>query len=76
MGIAPSFLHNGAGVSDTKNKNRRKPMMKDLQELGGQARYIGSLPKDDQMCDFYEVEVDGSIRYVYVPVKPEEKNAD
>ncbi|MDI9484177.1 MAG: hypothetical protein QM372_01735 [Bacillota bacterium] len=51
-------------------------MMKDLQELGGQARYIGSLPKDDQMCDFYEVEVDGSIRYVYVPVKPEEKNAD
>ena len=50
-------------------------MMKDLQELGGQARYIGSLPRMIRCAIFYEVEVDGSIRYVYVPVKPEEKIA-
>lgn len=36
-----------------------------------QARYIGSLKKDNQMCDFYEIMVDGMIRYVYVPVGSE-----
>jgi len=48
-------------------------MMKIPQELGNQARYIGSLPKDDQMYDFYEVDVDGTIRYVYIPVDSEKK---
>ncbi len=43
-------------------------MVKDPLELAGQARYIGSLPKGEQMCDFYEVEVDGNIHYIYVAV--------
>jgi hypothetical protein len=50
-------------------------MMEDPRKFAGQARYIGSLPKNDQMCDFYEVEVDGNISYVYVPIGPDQ-NAD
>lgn len=57
--------------------------MKNQLDLSNQARYIGSLPKDDQLCDFYEVEVDGNISYVYVEVgsnenlnKLENKEAD
>ncbi|NLL49308.1 MAG: hypothetical protein GX249_12075 [Firmicutes bacterium] len=43
-------------------------MAKNPVDLPGMARYIGSIPKNDQMCDFYEVEIDGNISYVYVPV--------
>lgn len=46
-------------------------MMKNPLELSGPARYIGSLAKNDQMCDFYEVEVDGNISYIYIPVGPD-----
>jgi len=46
-------------------------MAKDPLEFSGKARYIGSMPKDDQMCDFYEVVVDGNIQYVYIAVDPE-----
>lgn len=35
-------------------------------ELGEQARYIGSLLRNDEMCDFYEIVVEGSTRYVFV----------
>lgn len=45
--------------------------MKSPLEFADQARYIGSLPKDDQMCDFYEVVVDGNVRYVYIKADPE-----
>ncbi|HHY15144.1 MAG TPA: hypothetical protein GX521_03610 [Firmicutes bacterium] len=40
--------------------------MKNPLEFAGKARYIGSLPRDGQLCDFYEVEIDGSTRYIYV----------
>ena len=43
-------------------------MAKNRVDFAGLARYIGSMSKDDQMCDFYEVEIDGNISYVYVPV--------
>lgn len=46
-------------------------MMKNPLELPGSARYIGSLSKDDQMCDFYEVEVEGNISYIYIPIGSE-----
>lgn len=42
--------------------------MKNPLEFADQARYIGSLPKNNQMCDFYEIVVDGSIRYVYIAI--------
>lgn len=41
-------------------------------ELGEQARYIGSLLKNDEMCDFYEVIEEGNTRYVYVAVGSED----
>ncbi|HHT91056.1 MAG: hypothetical protein QM451_00960 [Bacillota bacterium] len=47
-------------------------MAKDPLQLPDKARYIGSLPKDDQICDFYEVVVDGNIQYVYIATGPEE----
>lgn len=37
-------------------------------DSANQARYIGSLEKDSQMCDFYEIVVDGKTQYVYIPV--------
>ncbi len=40
--------------------------MKNPLEFAGKARYIGSLPRDGQVCDFYEVEIDGTTHYVYV----------
>jgi hypothetical protein len=50
-------------------------MVNDQLKFAGAARYIGSLPKDDQMCDYYEVEVDGNISYVYIPIGPD-RNAN
>lgn len=46
-------------------------MVKNSVDIAGLARYIGSMPKNDQMCDFYEVEIDGNISYVYIPVDME-----
>lgn len=46
--------------------------MKNPLEFADQARYIGSLPKNDQMCDFYEIVVDGMTRYVYIAIGSEE----
>lgn len=40
--------------------------MKNPLEFAGKARYIGSLPREGQLCDFYEVEIDGTTRYIYV----------
>ncbi|NMB01663.1 MAG: hypothetical protein GX971_09155 [Firmicutes bacterium] len=42
-------------------------------DFASQGRYIGSLEKDNQLCDFYEVVVDGNIRYIYVPVGSDQK---
>ncbi len=47
--------------------------MKNPVEFENEARYIGSLSKDDQMRDFYEVLVDGNFRYVYITTDPEEE---
>ena len=41
-----------------------------------QARYIGSLKKDEQLCDFYEVGIDGKIQYVYIPVGLEQNGSE
>lgn len=46
--------------------------VKDPLEFAEQAHYIGSLPKDDEMCDFYEIVVDGQRRYVYIKADPVE----
>lgn len=45
-------------------------MLENPLEFAEQAQYIGSLSKDDQMCDFYEIVVDGQVRYVYIKVDP------
>lgn len=45
-------------------------------DFASQARYIGSLQKDEQLCDFYEVVIDGNIRYVYIPVGSEQKTEE
>lgn len=37
-----------------------------------QARYIGSLERNNELCHFYELLVEGSIQYIYVPAKAEE----
>ncbi|HHT42690.1 MAG TPA: hypothetical protein GX014_04750 [Firmicutes bacterium] len=42
-------------------------MKKEPFDFKQQARYIGSLEKDNQLCDFYELIIDGKISYVYVP---------
>jgi hypothetical protein len=43
-------------------------MAKNPVEFAGLARFIGSMAKDDEMCDFYEIETDGNISYVYIPI--------
>ncbi|HPT83709.1 MAG TPA: hypothetical protein PLM25_07455 [Limnochordia bacterium] len=43
-------------------------MSSEPRDFKKQARYIGSLKKDEQLCDFYEVVIDGQIHYVYIPV--------
>ena len=43
-------------------------MGRDPLEFKHQARYIGSLKKDVQLCDFYELVSDGLVQYVYIPV--------
>lgn len=40
-------------------------------EFTDRAHYIGSLPKGDDMCDFYEIEVDGQVSYIYIKVGAE-----
>ncbi|NMA62045.1 MAG: hypothetical protein GX956_09190 [Firmicutes bacterium] len=40
-------------------------------EFTDSAHYLGSLPKEGQICDFYEIVVDGEIRYIYIRVDPE-----
>ena len=35
-------------------------------DLRSRARYIGSLVKDEQLCDFYEIVIDGHIQYIYI----------
>ena len=42
-------------------------MKKEPFYFNQQERYIGSLQKDNQFCDFYELIIDGKISYVYVP---------
>ncbi|HOB39812.1 MAG: hypothetical protein WBI99_09110 [Limnochordia bacterium] len=45
-------------------------------EFKHQARYIGSLKKDEQLCDFYELVIDGKVQYVYIPVGAEQEGSD
>ena len=42
-------------------------------DLRSRARYIGSLVKGEQLCDFYEIVIDGHIQYIYIPVGSEQK---
>lgn len=44
-------------------------------DFPGKARYIGSLPRGGSLCDFYEVEIEGAIRYIYIPAdSPRDSN--
>lgn len=44
-------------------------------DLKRQGRYIGSLQKDGQLCDFYELVIDGQTQYIYVPAEePQNKS--
>lgn len=57
-----------------KKTKRGEPIVKNVPlDFASQGRYIGSLEKDNQLCDFYEVVVDGNIRYIYVPVGSDQK---
>ena len=45
--------------------------MKTKIDLGDSAHYVGSLPKNGEMYDFYKIEVAGHVRYIYVQANPE-----
>lgn len=43
-------------------------MVQNPFEFADSAHYLGSLPRDGQVCDFYEITVDGCVSYIYVPI--------
>ncbi|NLM42289.1 MAG: hypothetical protein GX199_08295 [Firmicutes bacterium] len=51
-------------------------MSREPLDFTKQARYIGSLKKDEQLCDYYELVIDGRIHYVYIPVGSEQNGSE
>lgn len=52
-------------------KQRWGFLMKKTSKFSDKALYVGSLPKDGEMYDFYKIEVAGNVRYVYFQTNPE-----
>lgn len=46
-------------------------MLQNPLEFADSAHYLGSLPKEGRICDFYEIVVDGCVSYIYIPVDAE-----
>ncbi len=54
-----------------KYKGERGLVMQNPLEFADRAHYLGSLPKGDHMCDFYEIVVDGQVSYIYIRIDTE-----
>mgnify|MGYP000929605886 CR=1 FL=1 len=45
-------------------------------DFADQAHYLGSFPRGEQMCDFYEIIVDGQTSYIYIQSEQNKSNSD